>query len=106
MHRLRSLLPYFRPYRRQLFGGLAAILAAAALGLAAPILVGGAVDTLRREVSATTLLRYGGLLLLVAAAQGVFSYSQRMTLVALSRDIEFDLRNDYFAQLERQGLGF
>jgi ABC-type multidrug transport system fused ATPase/permease subunit len=57
MHRLKPLLPYFRPYRRQLLGGLAAILAAAVLGLAAPILVGGAVDALRREVSALTLLR-------------------------------------------------
>jgi ATP-binding cassette subfamily B protein len=106
MHRLEPLVPYFRPYRRQLLGGLAAILAAAALGLAAPILVGGAVDALRREVSASTLLRYGALLVVVAAAQGFFSYSQRMTLVALSRDVEFDLRNDYFAQLERQDLSF
>src|SRR5262245_27955786 len=106
MHRLRALFPYFRPYRRQVVGGLAAIFAAAVLGLAAPILVGGAVDALRQEVSAATLLRYGGLLLLVAALQGLFSYSQRMTLVSLSRDVEFDLRNDYFAQLERQSLGF
>ncbi len=106
MHRLRPLLPYFRPYRRQLVVGLLAILAAAALGLAAPLIVGGAVDALRREVSAATLLRYGALLLLLAALQGVFSYSQRMTLVALSRDVEFDLRNDFFAQLERLPLLF
>jgi ATP-binding cassette, subfamily B, multidrug efflux pump len=106
MLRLRPLLPYFRPYRRQLVFGLLAILAAAALGLAAPLIVGGAVDALRREVTAAALLRYGGLLLAVAALQGVFSYSQRMTLVAVSRDIEFDLRNDYFAQLERLPLQF
>ena len=106
MPRLQPLVRYLRPYRRQLIVGLAAILAAAALGLAAPLVVGGAVDALRREVSALALLRYGGLLLLLAAVQGVFSYSQRMTLVALSRDVEFDLRNDYFAQLERQPLGF
>jgi ATP-binding cassette subfamily B protein len=81
MRRLRSLVPYFRPYRRQLAGGLLAILAAAALGLAAPLIVGGAVDALRRDVSTAALLRYGLLLLLVAALQGVFSYSQRMTLV-------------------------
>jgi len=106
MRRLRSLLPYFRPYRRQLVGGLLAILAAAVLGLAAPLIVGGAVDALRRDVSTAALLRYGLLLLGVAALQGVFSYSQRMTLVSLSRDVEFDLRNDYFAQLERLPLQF
>jgi ATP-binding cassette subfamily B protein len=106
MRRLRSLLPYFRPYRRQLVSGLLAILAAAALGLAAPLIVGGAVDALRRDVSTVALLRYGLLLLAVAALQGVFSYGQRMTLVSLSRDVEFDLRNDYFAQLERLPLQF
>ena len=106
MARLRPLAPYFRPYRRQLVVGLLAILAAAALSLAAPLIVGGAIDALRRSVSVATLLRYGGLLVAIAAAQGVFSYSQRMTLVSLSRDIEFDLRNDYFAQLERLPLAF
>jgi ATP-binding cassette subfamily B protein len=101
MRGLLALLPCFRPYRARVVGGIGAILVRALIGLLAPLLVGGAVDAFRRDTSARTLLGYAGLLVLVALAQGVFSYSQRKVLVAVSRDIEYDLRNDYFAKLER-----
>ena len=101
MRGLLALLPCFRPYRWRVFGGVVAILIRALVGLMAPLLVGRAVDAFRRETSARSLLTYAGLLVAVAVVQGVFSYSQRKVLVAVSRDIEFDLRNQYFAQLER-----
>lgn len=106
MRRLAPLLPYFRPYRRQVVLGIAALFAAAAVGLLAPLLVGHAVDALRAQVSARRLFGYAGLILLVACVQGVFSYAQRMTLVTLSRNIERDLRDDLFAQLLRLPLGY
>ncbi len=101
MRGLLALLPCFRPYRWRVIGGIAAILVRAMVGLLAPLLVGQAVDAFRRETSARSLLTYAGLLVFVAIVQGVFSYSQRKVLVAVSRDIEYDLRNQYFAQLER-----
>lgn len=101
MRGLLALLPCFRPYRTRVAGGIAAILVRALVGLLAPLLVGQAVDAFRRETSARTLLVYAGMLVGVAAVQGVFSYAQRKVLVAVSRDIEYDLRNDYFAHLER-----
>jgi ATP-binding cassette subfamily B protein len=104
--RLRFLFPYFRRYRRRLAGGLGAILASVAVGLFGPLLVGWAVDELRRDVSMGTLLGYAGLLLLIVAVQGVFSYLQRMILVTMSRDIEQDLRDRYFETLETLSLGF
>ena len=36
----------------------------------------------------------------------MFNYLQRMILVGMSRDVEFDLRNVYFAALEKQAPGF
>ncbi|MEO8502931.1 MAG: ABC transporter ATP-binding protein [Acidobacteriota bacterium] len=101
MRGLLALLPCFRPYRYRVLGGVIAILIRALVGLMAPLLVGRAVDAFRRETSARALLTYAGLLVAVAIVQGVFSYWQRKVLVAVSRDIEFDLRNQYFAQLER-----
>jgi ATP-binding cassette, subfamily B, multidrug efflux pump len=106
LERLRFLFPYFRRYRRRLAGGLGAIFASVAVGLFGPLLVGWAVDELRRDVSMGTLLGYAGLLLLIVAVQGVFSYLQRMILVTLSRDIEQDLRDRYFETLETLSLGF
>ncbi|HEX2162463.1 MAG TPA: ABC transporter ATP-binding protein [Thermoanaerobaculia bacterium] len=100
LKQLRYLLPELARYKKSLFTGLAAIAAAVALGLLAPILVGRAVDALREAVSLRTLLGYAGVLLAITAGMGVFSYLQRMILVTMSRDLELDLRNRYFASLE------
>jgi ATP-binding cassette subfamily B multidrug efflux pump len=104
--RLSALWPYLSRYRRKLVLGLLAIAASVALGLANPLLLGSAIDALRAEISRAALLRYAGLILGATLLQGIFSYVQRMILVGMSRDVEFDLRNDYFASLERQSMAF
>jgi len=101
MGELRGLLRYFRPYKRALVTGILSILCGATIGMASPVLVGRAVDSFRTAPSQRTMLLYAGLLLLVSAGRGIFTYLQRMVLVAMSRDIEVDLRDDLFAQLER-----
>ncbi len=104
--RLKALAPYLGRYRGRLAAGLLCILGSVTIGLASPLVVGRAVDTFREEVSPRTLLLYAALLLGITLFQGVFSFCQRMLLVTLSRNIEFDLRNDYFAHLERLPLAF
>ncbi len=42
----------------------------------------------------------------IALVKGIFLYAQRWILIGISREIEFDLRNDLFRQLERQDSGF
>ena len=106
LKRLSALWPYLSRYRRKLFLGLLAIAGTVAVGLASPLLLGSAIDALRTAVSSATLLGYAGLIVAVTLVQGIFSFTQRMVLVSMSRDIEFDLRNDYFASLERQPPGF
>jgi len=78
----------------------------AAVGLLSPLVVGRAVDSLREAVSVRTLLGFGGLILGIALVQGIFSFGQRRVLVAMSRHIEYDLRNDYFRHLERLPQSF
>jgi ATP-binding cassette subfamily B protein len=106
LKRLASLWPYLRPHKRKLVLGLLSILASVAVGMANPLLVGRAIDSLRTAVTWRTLLTYGGLILGVAVVQGVFSYLQRMILVGMSRDVEYEIRNEYFAHLERQPPGY
>jgi ATP-binding cassette subfamily B protein len=101
MRHLAALLPYFRHHPGKLAGGIAAILGAVAVGLAAPIVVGRAVDAFMASVSGIALLRYALLLVGITAVQGIFSFTQRLVLVSLSRDIEYELRNDYFVHLEK-----
>jgi ATP-binding cassette subfamily B protein len=106
LKRLAYLWPYLRPHRRQLFIGLFTILAGVVISMANPLLVGRAIDSLKHQVSPRLLLGYGALLIGITLVQGVFSYLQRMILVAMSRDIEFELRNVYFQRLELQPPAF
>ncbi len=73
----------------------------AAVGLLSPLVMGQAVDSLKTEISGSNLLLYGGLVVGVSLVQGVFLYLQRMQLVNMSRHVEFDLRNAFFAHLAR-----
>ena len=104
--RLRYLWPYLRPHRRKLALGLASILVSVLLGLASPLLVGHAIDAARHRASLLALAGFGGLIVGFSLVQGVFSYLQRMLMVGMSRDIEFDLRNAYFQALEKQPPSF
>jgi ATP-binding cassette, subfamily B, multidrug efflux pump len=106
MKNLLSLRAYLLRYPRKLFLGVGANFLMAMVGLAHPIVVGRAVDALRQNVSGGTLAIYGGLLLLIAAVGGALSFTQRMTLVALSRDVEYDLRQEYFRRLLELPLSF
>ncbi len=101
MSGLAALLPYFRARLRPLVLGVLAIFGSAAVGLASPIVVGLAIDAFAEAPTGRTLAGYALLLVAIAAVQGVFTFSQRLILVTLSRDIENDLRNAYFAHLER-----
>jgi ATP-binding cassette subfamily B multidrug efflux pump len=104
--RLRYLWPYLHPHRRKLAIGLATVVAAVVLGLASPLLVGRAIDAIRHGASIPLLIGYGGLVVGFSLCTGIFNYYQRMILVGMSRDVEFDLRNAYFAALETQAPGF
>jgi ATP-binding cassette subfamily B protein len=106
LNRLSYLWPYLRPHRRKLILGILAIVAGVLLGLVSPLLVGWAIDAVRRHVSTAELAGYAGLIVGFSLVQGVFTYLQRMILVAMSRDVEFDLRNVYFGALEKQPPAF
>lgn len=101
MHKLQPLLAYFRPYRFRIALGILCIAVTAAASLFTPQLIGWAIDSLRTDLSARTLILYAGLLLAITAFQGLFSFCQRMLLVRTSRDIEQNLRDDFFHQLAR-----
>jgi ATP-binding cassette subfamily B protein len=106
MLHLKRLRPYFARYRGRLVAGIFTVFGAAMVGLAAPLLIGGAVDSLRQSADPRTLLRYGGFLVVVTLVQGLFTFAQRKLLIAMSRDIEFDLRDDYFRHLQTLPLSF
>ncbi|HEY3570687.1 MAG TPA: ABC transporter ATP-binding protein [Thermoanaerobaculia bacterium] len=106
LSRLKYLWPYLRPHRRKLAWGLLTVFVSALLGLASPKLIGNAIDAIRHGGSRLGLLGYAGLIVGFSLVSGIFSYLQRMILVGMSRDIEYDLRNKYFSALETQAPAF
>jgi ATP-binding cassette subfamily B protein len=98
---LRRLLPYLRRYRRGLALGLACALAATALSLASPWILKLAVDDLAAGVTRGKLALYAALLLGLAGVGGVFRFWMRRLVIGVSRHVEYDLRNAFFAHLQR-----
>ena len=101
--RLKPLLPYMRRYKRGYTWGALAVLLNNAVWIFFPLIIGVATDDLlHRGVTRKKILAYVGLLIAIALAKGVFLFFTRWILIGISRDIEFDLRNDLFLQLEKQ----
>jgi ATP-binding cassette subfamily B protein len=106
---LARLLPYLRRVRRPILAGLLAVLAATALSLVAPWILKFVVDDLTdpsRAVDRGRLALYAAWLVGLAIADGGFRYLTRTLLIGASRQVEYDLRNDFFAQLERLPAGW
>ncbi len=102
----RKLLHYFKPYRIHLLAGVVCIIASVGIGLMVPIYVGQAIDELRLGVTWAKLTRYALLILGVSAASGVFLFLQRRLLIGMSRNVEYDLRQDLYAHLQHLPLSF
>jgi len=60
-----------------------------------------AVDHVQAGVTRATLARDVGLILLAVVLQGLFLYTMRMSLIRVSRRVEYELRNDLFDHLAR-----
>ena len=61
---------------------------------------------MKRGVTSQLIVHHALRLLLVAALSAVFLYITRQVIIGASREIEYDLRNDLFANLERQAMSF
>jgi ATP-binding cassette subfamily B protein len=100
------LLGYVARYRRSFLLGLACVVAASAFTLIGPWVLKYAIDDLTAGVTAAKVRFYGAALLVVAAIGGLFRFLMRRIIVGISRDLEYDLRNDFFAALQRLELPY
>ena len=103
---LRPLFVYMRRYRWGYLWGTLSCIATNAVWVLFPLVIEKAIDGLEHGVSRGRVLVFAGLLVAIALLKGVFLYAQRWILIGISREIEFDLRNDLFRQLEMQDSGF
>src|SRR5712664_3517351 len=120
---LLGLLPYISRYRGRVTLGLLVLGAMGVVGNLLPLVIGTLIDSLSgrpaplagssgiarpmlsllipfyHASSRQTLLVYCLALVGIVALKGVLSFSMRWILIGVSRDIEYDLRNDLLAKL-------
>lgn len=102
----RRLLHYFSLYKRRLILGGLCVIGSASFSLLKPLIIGSAVNHLGGGFTRGDLVRYSLMLVGASAVEGIFLYLQRSIIIGVSRHIEYDMRNDFYAHLQRLPLRF
>jgi len=114
MHKnLRPLYPYLWKYRGTLLIGTITVLLTNGIWALFPQVIRLATDALENHVKQHNLLTsavrqqlliYCLLMVAIAFSKGIFQFLTRWLVIGVSREIEYDLRNDLFRHLE--GLSY
>ena len=111
---LRPLFPYLRKYRVTFLIGAVCVFCNNGVWILFPQIIRKAIDVLNAGITKHNspavirhdIFKYSLMLLGVAGIKAIFQYLTRWILIGVSREIEFDLRNDLFAHLEWLSYSF
>jgi len=103
---LAPLYSYMRRYRWGYVRGTLACVCTNTVAVLFPTVLGMAVDAIKSGTTRQHILYFALLLVGINLVKGIFMYAQRWILIGISREIEFDLRNDLFKKLETQDTDF
>ncbi|HUJ94000.1 MAG TPA: ABC transporter ATP-binding protein [Terriglobales bacterium] len=103
---LRPLFPYLKKYWRGYLLGTVCVFCNNGIWILFPQVIRRAIDGLNQGVTRQKLETYALLLLAIAATKGIFQFLTRWVIIGISREIEFDLRNDLFKHLESLSYSF
>jgi ATP-binding cassette, subfamily B, multidrug efflux pump len=103
---LKKFARYFRKYKVQLSLGIICIFGSVVSGLFIPLFVGQAVDANWTEVDWSILTVAAAKILAASLISGTFLFLQRRILISMSRNIEYDMREEFYAHLVDQPLSF
>ena len=99
-------MQYLARYRRAFLTGFICVVLATAINTGGPWILKYAIDDLSQGLTFEKVRLYGALLFALSAVGGVFRFLMRRIIVGASRDFEYDLRNDFFAALQRLHLAY
>lgn len=99
----RFALGYFEPHllarRGRLTQGLLALLLLSVFSAAGPQVLRAALDSLAGPVTRRDLFGFAAAYVLLLLLAGLARYAMRMVLIGVSRDVEYDLRNELLRRL-------
>jgi ATP-binding cassette subfamily B multidrug efflux pump len=103
---LSRLKPHLLHYRGRITAGFICVLLTNIFLLATPRITGYAVDSLSKAVTREKLIYYSLAVIGLAVCEGIFRFFMRRLIIGVSRDIEYELRNDVFHHLETLPTSF
>jgi len=107
LEQLSPLFPYLKKYRASYLLGTVCVFFNNGIWILFPLVIRRAINDLNNgSVTAHKLMIHALSLLAVAGAKGIFQFLTRWIVIGVSREIEFDLRNDLFLHLEGLSYGF
>lgn len=111
MKPLLRLRPYLARYKRTLLWGLVTVVCSNLFTIAQPQFVGRAVDALKEgleqhTLDSSTLAFWAAAIVLFSLVAGFFTFLTRQTIIVVSRHIEYDLRNDFLAHIQKLSLSY
>src|SRR6266436_9588098 len=106
MDDIKKFARYFRPYKLSLTIGITCILAGVCFNLYIPLIIGQAIDANWKVVTWSMLTVSAAKVLGASLISGIFLFLQRRILIGISRNVEYDLRRDFYTHLVDQPLSF
>jgi ATP-binding cassette subfamily B protein len=106
MKNLLTLKKYFLQYKTKLFWGILFILVSNAATVYLPILLKDSINELQKNTTSQKLLEYALLIVGTSIVAGIFRYLIRQTIIVVSREIEFDLRGDFWKHIQKLPLRY
>ncbi len=93
------LWPYLARYRRGYALGMGSLAIKDLFAVLLPLIMKAGIDSLNGGFRISIVLWMAAALVAVSALKGLFQYWMRVILIGISRDIEYDLRNDLFENM-------
>ena len=101
MRNLYTLRKYFARYKKKLFWGFLFILLSNAGTVYVPLLLKDAINEMHSGVNTDLLLKYAIMIVGASLFAGFFRFLIRETIIVVSREIEYDLRQDFWSHLQK-----
>lgn len=106
MRGLYPLKKYFLKYKKAILSGFICIIVSNGLSVYIPLLLKESVDSLQKGADENVILRYSLAIIGVSLVAGVFRYLIRQTIIASSREIETDMRYEFWEHIQKLPLRF
>ena len=106
MKNLLTLTKYFARYKKKLFLGFLFIVLSNAGSVYIPLLMKDAINELQANIATHVLLRYALLIVGASLFAGIFRFLIRETIIVVSREIEYDLRYDFWNHIQQLPLRY